>query len=96
MPWVWIDLSLRRLLKQKQKTAEAGTEALAIRRGYTPSSVRIVLNTVSHRKIENRRMGGGFDQGISRKAELKTNHKFRIPCSIHEVCRFVKTIMHKK
>ncbi len=47
MPWIRIDLSEGRSADQKQKTAEAITEAMVKLCGCTPESVSIVFNDVT-------------------------------------------------
>ena len=47
MPWVKVDLSTGRSEEQKQRTAEAITEALVEFCGCTPESVSIVFNDVT-------------------------------------------------
>lgn len=44
MPWIRIDLSEGRTVEQKQKTAEAVTNALVEHCGCSPESVSIVFN----------------------------------------------------
>ena len=48
MPWIKIDLTEGRSVEQKQKTAEAITEAMVQHCGCAPESVSIVFNDVSN------------------------------------------------
>ncbi|URK86364.1 tautomerase family protein (plasmid) [Rhizobium sp. RCAM05350] len=47
MPWIRVDLSAGRTEEQKQKTAEAITNALVEFCNCTPESVSIVFNEVT-------------------------------------------------
>ncbi|MGO7136413.1 4-oxalocrotonate tautomerase family protein [Rhizobium leguminosarum] len=47
MPWIRVDLSAGRTEEQKQKTAEAITNALVDFCNCTPESVSIVFNDVT-------------------------------------------------
>ncbi len=47
MPWIKVDLSEGRTVEQKQRTAEAITQALVEHCGCTSESVSIVFNDVS-------------------------------------------------
>lgn len=47
MPWIKVDLSEGRTVEQKQKTAQAITQALVDHCGCAPESVSIVFNDVS-------------------------------------------------
>ncbi|OBZ95660.1 4-oxalocrotonate tautomerase [Pararhizobium polonicum] len=47
MPWIRIDLSTGRTEEQKQKTAEAVTNALVEFCNCTPESVSIIFNDVT-------------------------------------------------
>lgn len=47
MPWIKVDLSEGRTVEQKQKTAQAITQALVDHCGCTPELVSIVFNDVS-------------------------------------------------
>ncbi|MCX2698572.1 tautomerase family protein [Ochrobactrum chromiisoli] len=64
MPWIRVDLSTGRTEEQKQKTAEAITEALVEHCNCTPESVSIVFNDVD---AENWAMGGTL---LSRKNKV--------------------------
>ena len=55
MPWITIDLSEGRTVEQKQKTAQAVTDAIVEHCGCTPESVSIVFNDVS---ADNLAFGG--------------------------------------
>ena len=47
MPWIKVDLSEGRTVEQKQKSAQAITQALVDHCGCAPESVSIVFNDVS-------------------------------------------------
>ncbi|GAJ96730.1 4-oxalocrotonate tautomerase [Agrobacterium rhizogenes] len=47
MPWIRVDLSTGRTVEQKQKAAEAITDALVKFCNCTPESVSIVFNDVT-------------------------------------------------
>ncbi|MGR9459398.1 tautomerase family protein (plasmid) [Rhizobium leguminosarum] len=55
MPWIKVDLSTGRSVEQKQKTAEAITQAMVQFCNCSPESVSIVFNDVSD---ENWAFGG--------------------------------------